>query len=404
MKNLKISIDASKFVRNLIYAIDRIFDYGFKAIYGEFETIPLKGRECGEALDPNTPVVRVQDDGSAIPGQCHVIESVITRPPNLDSSIPISPEPRSCSSSGYCSDESSIRDEVFTDTDVDDPFPELSSEADLLHNSVSPTVASISKTNLTTAMEEAENDIHAKTNGLMTVIDVVDATQFCNEELAKIKEQLEVSNAELRRLNAAKDSFQAKELELLERQVVAQEAIATFNAYQAQKEADSKRNDALVEAKAKANSVLFYVEELGKVVNETSDWKNASDYTVKKAMRNIDEWKEEMYKIIETEREFKMLVEKNGFTEDYVIKKDRVEREVDDLKADMDAAILLVENEDNFRALYTLDTTPVRDPVKLPKFSGKDGEYIHVFKEEMNRGFVQNRIPRANQLSKLRES
>ena len=32
MQNLKISIDACKFVRNLIYAIDRIFDYGFKAI------------------------------------------------------------------------------------------------------------------------------------------------------------------------------------------------------------------------------------------------------------------------------------------------------------------------------------------------------------------------------------
>ena len=99
-----------------------------------------------------------------------------------------------------------------------------------------------------------------------------------------------------------------------------------------------------------------------------------------------------------------ILVGKNEFTENDDVKEDRVEREVEDLKADMDAAIISIEDEDNFRALYTLDTTPVRDPVKLPKFSGKDGEDFHVFKEEMERGFVQNRIPRANQLSKLRES
>ena len=124
---------------------------------------------------------------------------------------------------------------------------------------------------------------------------------------------------------------------------------------------------------------------------------------MKKAMRNIDKWKEEMKKIIETKRELITLAEKNGFTDEDDVKKDRVERIVDDLKADMDAVILSVENEDDYRALYTLDITPVRDPVKLPEFSGNDGEDFHLFKEEVERGFVQNRTPRANQLSKLRE-
>ena len=124
---------------------------------------------------------------------------------------------------------------------------------------------------------------------------------------------------------------------------------------------------------------------------------------MRKAIRNIDKWKEEMYKIIETKREFMMLVEKNGFTEDDVVKKDRVEREVNDLKEELDAVILSIEKEDDFRALFTLDTTPVLDPVKLPKFSGKDGEYFYMFKEEMEHGFVQNRTPKAKQLFKLRE-
>ena len=99
-----------------------------------------------------------------------------------------------------------------------------------------------------------------------------------------------------------------------------------------------------------------------------------------------------------------IMVEKYRLKDDEIVKKDRVEREVNVLKADIDEAILAIENEDKIRALYSLDTTPIRDPVKLPKFSGKDGEDFHVFKEEMERGFVRNRTPRAAQLSKLRES
>ena len=69
----------------------------------------------------------------------------------------------------------------------------------------------------------------------------------------------------------------------------------------------------------------------------------------------------------------------------------------------MDVAILSIENEDNIRALFTLDITPVTDPVKLPKFAGKEGEDYHLFREEVQRGFVQNRTPKADQLLKLRE-
>ena len=65
-----------------------------------------------------------------------------------------------------------------------------------------------------------------------------------------------------------------KRLDLLERQVVAQEAMSASNTNQVNqtlREADVRRNDALVEAKAKAASILSDVEKLDKVVNETSD-------------------------------------------------------------------------------------------------------------------------------------
>ena len=180
--------------------------------------------------------------------------------------------------------------------------------------------------------------------------------------------------------------------------------MSALNIDKSQREANSKRKDALIEAKAKAGSILFYVEELDKAIKKIGDWNNVSDIEVKRAMRSIDKWKEEMKKIIEIKLELKILVEKNGFTDEDDVKKDRVEREVNDLKLEMDAVIQSIENEDNVRALYSLDTTPIRDPVKLPKFRGKDGEDFHMFKEEMERGFVRNRISKANQLSKLRES
>ena len=72
-----------------------------------------------------------------------------------------------------------------------------------------------------------------------------------------MKELLLVSNAEIRRLNAVNECIQAKELELLERQVVAQEAISTLNINKSQREANSKRKDALIEAKAKAGSIIL---------------------------------------------------------------------------------------------------------------------------------------------------
>ena len=79
-----------------------------------------------------------------------------------------------------------------------------------------------------------------------------------------------------------------------------------------------------------------------------------------------------MNKISEMKMEFDILVEKNQFTDDEDdVDQDQVDREVKDLKADMDAAIKYIEIEDNIRALYTLDITPVTDPVKLPKFSGR---------------------------------
>ena len=121
-------------------------------------------------------------------------------------------------------------------------------------------------------------------------------------------------------------------------------------------EADARRSNSLIEAGAKAAAILTDVEELDKVVNKTKDWKNISDITVKKAIRNIEKWKNKMEKIVETKKEYEILVEKNHFTaEEDDVYNDQVDREVNYLNADMDATINYMEKEDNIRALHTLD-------------------------------------------------
>ena len=90
--------------------------------------------------------------------------------------------------------------------------------------------------------------------------------------------------------NSAYDSIETRKLDLKERQVAAQEALVTSNTNQTMKEADDKRSNALVEAKTKSESIKADVEELDKIINETTDWKNATDIVVKKAMRNIEKW------------------------------------------------------------------------------------------------------------------
>ena len=301
----------------MIKSVDRIS--GFRKCFTENarQTHLKSGRECGEALDPvlkrnlhyrlESGIVLAKDNSSLLSGDCHARELVITRTPtrlastSTPSSSPvlspnhlkfISPKLRSCSLSGYCSDESSIsfQGDLFTDRDVGDhPVLEPPFDLQLLHDG--PIVAQNSSTSLTITMEEAEEDIHALNDESMEHLstydtavtydakdDVIHETiQNHKEKLASVEKLLEVANAEIRRLKASNDSFQAKELELLERQVVAQEAMSTLSINKSQKESDSKRKDALVEAKAKASSIIYYVEELDKNINETRDWENASD-------------------------------------------------------------------------------------------------------------------------------
>ena len=72
------------------------------------------------------------------------------------------------------------------------------------------------------------------------------------------------------------------------------------------------------------------------------------------------------------------------------------------MASDLKEARNTIIEEDNLRELYSLDINKP-DPIKLPTFSGLEGEDYLDFKEKILKGFVQNRITRADKLAKLRE-
>ena len=197
----------------MIKRIDGIF--GFKVLYGEFEEKSFNsGRECGEALDPMSnlydrlerSVVLVEDKSSSLSEQCLARESVLMRSPTRLATIstPLSSPP------------------VPSPNNLK-PCPNLDSFTPISHKARSYSISGSS----------------------LAASSINDFADY-REELANMKELLLVSNAEIRRLNAVNECIQAKELELLERQVVAKEAMLTLNINKTQKEAAAKKHDALV--------------------------------------------------------------------------------------------------------------------------------------------------------------
>ena len=61
-----------------------------------------------------------------------------------------------------------------------------------------------------------------------------------------------------------------------------------------------------------------------------------------------------------------------------------------------------MEKEDNKRNLFTLEKD-TGAKIEYPKFSGKFSECFLKFKDKMERAFKSNRVPKVDQVDKLRE-
>ena len=76
---------------------------------------------------------------------------------------------------------------------------------------------------------------------------------------------------------------------------------------------------------------------------------------------------------------------------------------VEDTRNIVDAAIIMVEQADRDRGLYTLQPAPT-SLAEYPKFGGKDSQCFFTFEEKVRRCLKSNRVPQRDQTAKLREN
>ena len=142
-------------------------------------------------------------------------------------------------------------------------------------------------------------------------------------------------------------------------------------------------------------------KKLQEKIDEVSDWKLEDDVSIGRGMKKIEKWDEELGKIVQMMRDLKNLQMESNVDEEE-IKCDEMDEVVNDLRDELKEVKRKIVKEDNERQLYSRDTTKV-SKVNLPMFGGEDHEDFIRFKEEIEKGFVTNRISRDEQIIKLRE-
>ena len=215
----------------------------------------------------------------------------------------------------------------------------------------------------------------------------------------------------LKRLDLIEETVRDYKFQIRDKEVDVRRDLASntgMTSYQKQhldlsrQQADQKKIEATVKAKVKFQTILKLCDVLDDKVNEVSEWKEEKDLSVGRNMRKIDSWEKELEKITALNDDLKELVLSNGIASDDV-PLDSSNAQMDKLFDDVEASIKAVRIEDDKRALYTLDSAK-SDPIKMPLFEGNDDEDFTLFKEKVEKAFVQNRTTKADQLEKLRES
>ena len=200
---------------------------------------------------------------------------------------------------------------------------------------------------------------------------------------------------------------EAAKIALLKRQVeVAEKAhentIAAQNSSKidTNKEENEKKNAVIVKATAKYGQVEEDIDKLKQEVNTVNEWTEASDIQINRGMRNISSWKKTMREVVSLNRELYNLCIEHNIT---VVEVNylQMDQALSDFQMQFDRICKAIEKEDDDRALYTLDLAKT-DLVKLPTFSGKEDQDFIKFKDEILKGFVTNRVSKADQLAKLR--
>ena len=167
------------------------------------------------------------------------------------------------------------------------------------------------------------------------------------------------------------------------------------------REEDAKKKTPISKAKLKLNKVRSDLDDLEEESSEIAldEWKDAEDISISRALKKLEKWEKVFERIQNNFIEVQEVVAIFDLTEEDLAVAE-TEIKIQHMASDLKEAKNTIIEEDNLRGLYSLDINKP-DPIKLPTFSGLEGEDYLDFKEKILKGFVQNRITRADKLAKL---
>ena len=204
-----------------------------------------------------------------------------------------------------------------------------------------------------------------------------------------------LSEFEQRSLEAQKKTSDMLELALKEQQKVQTDA------------ANSRKTEALATLKVSYEKVLEDCSQLVMDVQATDDqdsWETVNDEGIKKAMHSKSDWSQRIKSINEDFHKYKTLASTwqpeslDNEESDFSQLKDQVELAKSAVEETLDA----IDKEDSSRSLFTLDRN-VTSKLDYPTFSGKYSECFIKFKQKMERALRANKVPKVDQVDKLRE-
>ena len=134
------------------------------------------------------------------------------------------------------------------------------------------------------------------------------------------------------------------------------------------------------------------------------DWAAVGDDVVRKAMNAKQHWVKRLENMDEEFLKYKTLVStwSPESLDDSQSEFKKLEEQLDIVRTAVEEAVKSVEKEDNERNLFTLEKD-TGAKIEYPKFSGKFSECFLKFKDKMERAFKSNRVPKVDQVDKLRE-
>ena len=164
---------------------------------------------------------------------------------------------------------------------------------------------------------------------------------------------------------------------------------------------NSKKIDAAkIKAKAKWDLICSRCNTLTDKARAFPDWSVESDLVISRAMKDIKSWEEETNKISDLYQELtEHLIDWDISEVDSGIF--GAKEIIDGLQCLVLETIGNIKNEDDSRALYTLDSNK-HDLVKYPTYQGLDSEDFSLFKSKVEKAFETNRVIMSDRVAKLR--